>query len=147
MEPFANFPEATQIVFKLGIFVAVASVCPHARAFHKAFLTFLKAGVKVDDHRSIFTREHDVIGRNIVMNDAEAMEVLNAFADILKTPLDIERSSVMIDSIDQVLIVPGEAKSCNATSSDDATVISSDVRMWMLHKRLADSSFSKHAFA
>lgn len=147
MEPFINLPQTTHVILELRAIVVVATVCPLKRASHVSFLTFLATGVEVDDHCSIVHGEHDVRRINIVMDDAEAMKVLNASLDLLKTILSTESSSVMIDSLDQVLVVPGEAKTPNTASSENAAVIGSDVRVRMAHENLTDSSFSKHELA
>ncbi|KAF6238081.1 hypothetical protein HO173_003715 [Letharia columbiana] len=73
------------------------------------------------------------------MDDAETVEVLNAF--LMKTILYIERSS------DRVLTVPGEAETRNTAFSNDAAVMGSDVRVWVVDENLTDSSSSKHKFA
>ncbi len=147
MEPFTNLPHATHVIFEFRTVAVVARVRPHVSAFHESFFAFLAAGIEVDDHCSIIYSEHDIGGINIVMDDAEFMEMMNAFFNLLKTNLCIERSSVMIDALDEILVVLGEAQTLNAASSDNAAVIGSDVRMWMIDKKLTDSSFSKQNFA
>lgn len=126
--------------------VGKVSVCPPKRAFHRSFPSFLAAAAEVDDHCSIIHSEHEVIGRNTLGDDTKATEVLNAFVDPLETSLYIERSSIMIDALDQVLVVPSEAETRYAISFDNATVISSDIRVRTVHESLTDSSFSKHKF-
>lgn len=79
------------------------------------------------------------------MDDAETVEVLNAF--LMKTILCIKRSSDMIDALDRVLTVPGEAETRNTAFSNDAAVMGSDVRVWVVDGNLTDSSSSKHEFA
>lgn len=72
--------------------------------------------------------------------------MLNAFLDLLKTILCIERSSIMIDALNQGLVVPNQAETRNAASSDDAAAIGSDVRVWIFHGNLAGFCFLKHEF-
>lgn len=123
MEPFTNLPQTTHVILEIRAFVVVNSIRPLVRASHPSLLTFLATGIEVDDHCCIVRTEHDIRRMNIVIDDAEAMEVLNAFFDLLKTNMWIERSSVMIDALDQGLVVPGEAETRNTAFSDDAAVI------------------------
>lgn len=123
----------------------VTSVCPLVHPCHASFLTFFATGTEVDYHRSIVDSEHDVRRIDIVMDDGETVEVLNVF--LMKTILCIERSSDMIDALDRVLTVPGEAETRNTAFSNDAAVMGSDVPVWMVDENLTDSSSSKHKFA
>lgn len=62
------------------------------------------------------------------------MQVLNAIFDILQAALEIERPIVMIDAIPQGLIVLSETQSADSTIFNIATLVCSDVQMWLLFK-------------
>lgn len=146
-EPLTNYPQTTHVVLEPRAIIIVASIRPRVRASHVSLLASLRTKNEIDDHGNIFRDEHDVRRIDTVMDDADGMEVLNLSFNLLKVPLCIDRSRVMIDALDQGLVVPGEAETCNAASFNNAAVVGSYVWMLMFHENLRDPSFSRHDFA